>query len=844
MQLNGSQIFVEVLCEQGVDTIFGYPGGAVLNLYDELYKNSDRIHHVLTAHEQGASHAADGYARATGRTGVVLATSGPGATNLVTGIATAYMDSVPMVAFTGNVPTPGLGKDSFQEAYIEGITMPITKHNFTVRKVEELADTMRAAFRIAQSGRKGPVLVDIPKDVTAAVCEFTPKQPEQIRTVTTYDEQQVKWAADIINAAKRPLVYFGGGVRSAASCQPLRDLIHKAEIPATYTLMAAGVVPYGDPMNIGMVGMHGCYTSNRAVADCDVLIALGTRFSDRVALNPKTFARNATIIQIDIDPSELGKNVDVDLAIAGDVCYVLSGMLPLIEEKKHPDWMKMIHEWQAQDYHPVSDPTRLMPHQVIGEVCNQCGPEAVYVTDVGQHQMWAAQYIRHTKSRGFITSGGLGTMGFGYGAAIGAQMALGREQRVVMFTGDGSFHMNLNEACTAVSYELPIITVIFNNSVLGMVRQWQTTFYGRRYSQTDPHRKTDFVKLADEIGIDDGSHGLLERFNGLFRQEWRAKEKPQPEIETETPNVVDELPPMPELEQGYPMPDTGIGFLEMYQYGYTDGNAMLPLTKERAMELFMQDVPVFLLYADSTEAMALDAEDISSHTGVFGVEREEWDAVRGVVTLSEQADTEKLFLENPQDAFLIYQIRRGGELDAYRFMNYDYLQSKGVTPERGGYDAIYTGGFMDYGNARTNLDMIYQRFNVDHPADFKGHSLSVSDIVALKQNGVVSCHYVDSIGFRELPNFLKPENYLKNVEMLLEDDYGMIDGIINNGPKQPTVADLEAQVKAGFSISLTELAAASHREQKKPSVLEKLRERTPEQSKNKTAPKRSAEREL
>lgn len=354
----------------------------------------------------------------------------------------------------------------------------------------------------------------------------------------------------------------------------------------------------------------------------------------------------------------------------------------------------------------------------------------------------------------------------------------------------------------------------------------------------------DFVKLADEIGIDDGSHGLLERFNGLFRQEWRAKEEPQPEIETETPNVEDELPPLPELEQGYPMPDTGIGFLEMYQYGYTDGNAMLPLTKERAMELFMQDVPVFLLYGDNTEAMALDAEDISSHTGVFGVEREEWDAVRGVVTLSEQADTEKLFLENPQDAFLIYQIRRGGELDAYRFMNYDYLQSKGVTPERGGYDAIYTGGFMDYGNARTNLDMIYQRFNVDHPADFKGHSLSVSDIVALKQNGVVSCHYVDSIGFREIPNFLKPENYLKNAEMLLEDDYGMIDGIINNGPKQPTVADLEEQVKAGFSISLTELAAASHREQKKPSVLEKLRERTPEQTNNKTAPKRSAEREL
>ena len=380
----------------------------------------------------------------------------------------------------------------------------------------------------------------------------------------------------------------------------------------------------------------------------------------------------------------------------------------------------------------------------------------------------------------------------------------------------------------------------------------------------------DFVKLADEIGIDDGSHGLLERFNGLFRQEWRAKEKPQPEIETEKLYLADdskyvhvqrtvegidytiydagtkkaldggqldapdmtlsaaalevcnlhelgnaaplslvdsemiqalqeanELPTLPELEQGYPMPDTSIGFQEMYQYGYTDGNTMLPLTKERAMELFLQDVPVFLLYGDSTEAMALDAEDISSHTGVFGVEREEWDAVRGVVTLSEQADTEKLFLENPQDAFLIYQIRRGGELDAYRFMNYDYLQSKGVTPERGGYDAIYTGGLADYGDNKTNLDMIYQRFNVDHPADFKGHSLSVSDIVALKQNGVVSCHYVDSIGFRELPNFLKPENYLKNAEMLLEDDYGMIDGIINNGPKQPTVADLEAQVRSG-----------------------------------------------
>ena len=500
MKLTGSQIFVEVLVEQGVDTLFGYPGGAVLNLYDELYKNSDRIRHVLTAHEQGASHAADGYARATGRTGVVLATSGPGATNLVTGIATAYMDSVPMVAFTGNVATTLLGKDSFQEAYIEGITMPITKHNYTVRRVEDLADTMRAAFRIAQSGRKGPVLVDIPKDVTAAVCEFTPKEPELIRTVTSYHEEDVQKAAAMINEAKRPIVYFGGGVRSAAGCQPLRDLLTKADIPATYTLMAAGVLSYGEEHNLGLLGMHGCYTANKAIDEADLVIAVGTRFSDRVALNPDAFAKRAKIIQIDIDPSELGKNVDIDLSLTGDASYVLQAILPHVKEAKHADWMDQIHAWQAMDYKPVDSDTELKPHQIINEICEQAGPEAVYVTDVGQHQMWAAQYLHHTKSRGFLTSGGLGTMGFGYGAAIGAQMALGRDARVVMLTGDGSFHMNLNEGCTAVSYDLPIITVIFNNQVLGMVRQWQTTFYEKRYSDTDPHRKTDFVKLAEAFG--------------------------------------------------------------------------------------------------------------------------------------------------------------------------------------------------------------------------------------------------------------------------------------------------------------------------------------------------------
>ena len=500
MMLTGSQIFVEVLAEQGVDTIFGYPGGSVLNLYDELYKNSDRIRHILTAHEQGAAHAADGYARATGRTGVVLATSGPGATNLVTGIATAFMDSVPMVAFTGNVATFLLGKDSFQEAYIEGVTMPITKHNYTVRRVEDLADTMRAAFRIAQSGRKGPVLVDIPKDVTANSCEFTPKPPEPVRTVTHFDEESVKKAAEMINAAKRPLVVFGGGVRGAAGCQPLRDLLAKAEIPATYTLMAAGVLAYGEPLNLGLLGMHGCYTTNKAVDQADLLIAVGTRFSDRVALKPETFAPNAKRIQIDIDPSEMGKNVPIDLALIGDAAYILQAILPHIQPAKHPEWLAQIREWQSRDYKPKDSDTELKPHQMIDEICRQAGPDAVYVTDVGQHQMWAAQYLHHTKSRGFITSGGLGTMGFGYGASIGAQIGLGPDARVIMLTGDGSFHMNLNEGCTAVSYNLPIITVIFNNQVLGMVRQWQTAFYGKRYSNTDPHRRTDFAKVAEGFG--------------------------------------------------------------------------------------------------------------------------------------------------------------------------------------------------------------------------------------------------------------------------------------------------------------------------------------------------------
>ena len=500
MKLTGSQIFVEVLVEQGVDTLFGYPGGAVLNLYDELYKNQDRIHHYMSAHEQGASHAADGYARATGKTGVVLATSGPGATNLVTGIATAYMDSVPMVAFTGNVGTAGLGKDSFQEAYIEGITMPITKHNYTVRHVEDLAEIMREAFRIAQSGRKGPVLVDIPKDITTASCEFTPAQPVQPVIPQECDRDSVKQAAELLKQAKRPIIYFGGGVILAGADQELKEVMAKGDIPATWTLMAKGTLEDEDPLNLGLIGMHGSFVSNKAIDTADVVLAVGTRFSDRVALNPKKFAKEATIIQFDIDASEVDKNVEVDLSVVGDAKVALKALLEEMEATTHPQWKEEIAKWKAADYTPSDSSQRLKPHQILETICNEAGDDSIYVTDVGQHQMWAAQYLTHVKPRHFLTSGGLGTMGYGYGAAIGAQIAKGKQQRVIHLTGDGSFHMNLNEAVTAVSYNLPIITVIFNNQVLGMVRQWQTLLYGKRYSSTDPQRKTNYVKLAEGFG--------------------------------------------------------------------------------------------------------------------------------------------------------------------------------------------------------------------------------------------------------------------------------------------------------------------------------------------------------
>ena len=498
MILNGSEILVNVLLEQGVDTVFGYPGGAVLNIYDALYKYSDKITHYMTAHEQGASHAADGYARATGKTGVVIATSGPGATNLVTGIATAYMDSVPMVAITGNVPNNLIGADSFQEVYITGITLPITKHNFVVRRVEDLADTLRKAFEIAASGRPGPVLVDIPKDVTAAKTTYDP-MPAVQPTRSNGIKGDIKEVADLINRCERPFIYFGGGVRISEAGDELRQLIETADIPAAYTLMAGGVLGYRERNNLGLIGMHGCYSANAAANRADVMLAIGTRFSDRVALNPDKFGHNARIVHIDIDPSEINKNITADYSIVGDVKEVLVELLKYIKPTKRDAWAEQIAKWKKDDYVPENSDTCLKPHYIIEKACEIAGEDAVYVTDVGQHQMWAAQFLHHTHPRNFLTSGGLGTMGYGYGAAIGAQVAR-PEVPVVHFTGDGSFHMNMNEICTCVSYDIPVITVIFNNSVLGMVRQWQGAFYDRRFSSSEPERITNYKAVAEGFG--------------------------------------------------------------------------------------------------------------------------------------------------------------------------------------------------------------------------------------------------------------------------------------------------------------------------------------------------------
>lgn len=517
MKLTGSQIVAEVLLEHGVDTVFGYPGGAALNVYDELYRYRDRIRHVLTAHEQGAAHAADGYTRATGKTGVVFATSGPGATNLVTGIATAYMDSIPMVAITANVPDHLIGRDAFQEVCITGITMPITKHNFFVNHVEDLADTIREAFRIAESGRKGPVLIDITKDATADMTEYEPKEPLPLQPLPEMERDDLAAIVKMINGAEKPVCYIGGGVVASDACRELEELVEKADIPVAHTLMAAGVIGYDNRHNLGMVGMHGSVAANRAIDQADLVITLGARFSDRVALNPEKFARRAKIIQVDIDKSEINKNVVIDRCCVGDIKEFLTRILPHVKENTHEEWNERVSGWRSKERVYKEADCKLHPAEVIHTICDMTDEKTIYATDVGQHQMWTAQYLKHHKAKKFITSGGLGTMGFGYGAAIGAKIGC-PEDRVIHITGDGSFHMNFNEGCTAVSQNLPIITVIMNNRVLGMVYQWQTIFYGKRYSNTTPERKTDYVKLAEAMGAKGFRAETPEEFRQAFEK--------------------------------------------------------------------------------------------------------------------------------------------------------------------------------------------------------------------------------------------------------------------------------------------------------------------------------------
>ena len=523
MKKTGAEIVMEVLLDHGVDTVFGYPGGAALFTYDALYKYQDRIKHVLTAHEQGAAHAADGYARSTGKTGVVFATSGPGATNLVTGIATAYMDSIPVVAITANVPTSMIGRDAFQEIYITGITMSITKHNFLVNRVEDLEHALREAFRIANTGRKGPVLVDITKDATAALFEYENKSPLEIPEHPNHLPQEaIDEVAEMLNRAERPVLYVGGGAAASGASEIIAKLIEKADIPVTHTMMAAGIVGYENPRNLGMLGMHGSVASNKSIDKSDLVLALGTRFSDRVALNPEKFAPDAKIVQVDIDRSEVNKNVLVDKAIISDVKAFLEKLLPLVEEKKHEDWMERIEKWRGKLSQPKGDGCYLCPDDLIGTICDMTDKETIYVTDVGQHQMWAAQYLRHYNTRAFLTSGGLGTMGYGYGAAIGAQTG-NPDKRVIHLTGDGSFHMNMNEACTAVSNQLPIISVIFDNRVLGMVYQWQNSFYEGRISQTTPERSTNFAKVAEGFGAKGYRVETISQFHEVFAQALKEK---------------------------------------------------------------------------------------------------------------------------------------------------------------------------------------------------------------------------------------------------------------------------------------------------------------------------------
>lgn len=502
MKLTGAEIICECLLEQGVDTIFGYPGGAALNTYDALYKYSDRIKHILTAHEQGASHAADGYARATGKTGVVFTTSGPGATNIVTGIATANIDSIPIVAITGNVNTDQLGRDSFQEVNIVDIVKPITKSSRLVTKVEDLADAIREAFALAQQGRKGPVLVDVPKDVTAAVAEFTPASPKKREMIEIKNPEAIIKVQKLITEAKKPMIYAGGGIIGADASEEFIKFAELIDAPVCCSLMGLGCIPASHPLCMGNIGMHGGYETGMITAECDLIISCGARFSDRVAGDREKFGEQAKIVQLEIDKKEINKNVKVDEYILGDIEDILIALTIGLEQQNHKPWLEKIEEWKRQGENNDNVKSDfVLPQEVLRAINEIKSDSDIIATDVGQHQMWVAQYSKFENSRTLLTSGGMGTMGYGMGAAIGAQTAF-PDKRVILITGDGSFHMNLNELVTMKSYNLPVVVVVMNNTVLGMVRQWQKLFYGSRFSQTDPHRATDFVKLAKAFGID------------------------------------------------------------------------------------------------------------------------------------------------------------------------------------------------------------------------------------------------------------------------------------------------------------------------------------------------------
>lgn len=500
MQLTGADILIRTLIEQGCDTVFGYPGGQILNVYDSLYKYQNEIRHMLTAHEQGAAHAADGYARATGKVGVVMSTSGPGATNLVTGIATAYLDSIPLVAICGNVPTTQIGTDSFQEIDITGVTLPITKHNYFVGSVENLADTIREAFALAQSGRPGPVLIDVPKDVQTAVCDYEPQAPVQPEERHAAKDVRIKEAAALINASKRPFIYFGGGLITSEAQEEMLALAEKIDAPIGCSLMGLSGIPTDHPRFLGMQGMHGHYASSMAMHDADLIISLGVRFNDRVTGNREKFAKLAQIIHIDVDGSELSKTVNSACGLRGDVKLTLQKLIPLVNAEQKPDWEKAVKALKETENDYLDIRPGLTPRNAIMTLNKHLGENTAVATDVGQHQMWAAQNVNFKKPRRFISSGGLGTMGFGLGAAIGA--AVGTGERSVLVTGDGSFGMCLNELTTAVTYNVPVVILLMNNGVLGMVRQWQTLFFNKHYSNTILDRKTDFVALARAFGAD------------------------------------------------------------------------------------------------------------------------------------------------------------------------------------------------------------------------------------------------------------------------------------------------------------------------------------------------------